>query len=64
MILHIGYADTLNRKITLNVNGASCKNNSKEITTCLKKIIKIRINLNLTKFLYNNLELRMLLKNF
>ena len=40
MILHIGYADTLNRKITLKCNGASCKNNSKEITTCLKKIIK------------------------
>ena len=40
MILHIGSADTLNRKITLKCNGASCKNNSKEITTCLKKIIE------------------------
>ena len=40
MVLHIGSANSINRKITIKSNGASCKNQIKEITTSLKKIIK------------------------
>ena len=64
MILHIGSANTINRKITIKCNGISCKNHTEEITTSLKKIIK-----NKNKFRPNNdfikqFEAKNVVKNF
>ena len=64
MILHIGSANTINRKITIKCNGFSCVNHGTEITNSLKKIIKNKSKFKPNKAFIQQFKTKNVIKKF